>query len=51
MCIHISRKNLVVKFKAITSGDSLDDSDMMEANITCINDLYKRLRRNCKFRK
>lgn len=39
--IHISRDNLSVKFKAITSGDSLDDTDMMVATVTGINDLYK----------
>lgn len=39
--LNISRENLVVKFKAITSGDSLDDTDMMVATVTGINDLYK----------
>ena len=39
--LNISRANLSVKFKAITSGDSLDDTDMMVATVTGINDLYK----------
>ena len=39
--VNISRDNLQVKFKAITSGDSLDDTDMMVATVTGINDLYK----------
>ena len=43
MGINISKENLSVKFKAITSGDSLDDTDMMVATITGINDLYKGL--------
>ena len=48
ICIHcekkglnISRENIVIKFKSITSGDSLDDTDMMVATVTGINDLYK----------
>lgn len=39
--LNISRSNLSVKFKAITSGDSLDDTDMMVATVTGINELYK----------
>lgn len=41
MGVNISRQNLQVKFKAITSGDSLDDTDMMVATVSGINDLYK----------
>lgn len=39
--MNISRDNLSIKFKAITSGDSLDDTDMMVATVAGINDLYK----------
>ena len=39
--LNISKDNLVVKFKAITSGDALDDTDMMVATVSGINDLYK----------
>lgn len=39
--INISRENINIKFKSITSGDSLDDTDMMVATVTGINDLYK----------
>lgn len=39
--LNIDRENIVIKFKAITSGDSLDDTDMMVATVTGINDLYK----------
>lgn len=41
--MNISRSNLSVKFKAITSGDSLDDTDMLVGLIAGINDLYKAL--------
>jgi len=40
---NISRQNLSVKFKAITSGDSLDDTDMMVGLVAGIGDLYKAL--------
>lgn len=43
MGINISRSNIVVKFKAITSGDSLDDTDMLVALVAGIGDLYKAL--------
>ena len=39
--INVARDNISVKFKAITSGDSLDDTDMMVATVAGINDLYK----------
>jgi hypothetical protein len=39
--INVKRDNISVKFKAITSGDALDDTDMMVATVTGINDLYK----------
>lgn len=41
--LNVSRDNLSVKFKAITSGDSLDDTDLMCSVITSIGDLYKAL--------
>ena len=41
MGINVKRDNISVKFKAITSGDALDDTDMMVATVTGINDLYK----------
>lgn len=40
---NISRDNLSVKFKAITSGDSLDDTDMLVGLVAGIGDLYKAL--------
>ena len=40
---NISRSNLSVKFKAITSGDSLDDTDMLVGLVAGIGDLYKAL--------
>ena len=43
MGLNISRSNLVVKFKAITSGDSLDDTDLLVGLVTGIGDLYKAL--------
>lgn len=39
--LNISRDNLKISFKSITSGDSLDDTDMMVATVSGINDLYK----------
>jgi hypothetical protein len=39
--VNVKRDNISVKFKAITSGDALDDTDMMVATVTGINDLYK----------
>ena len=41
--LNISRDNLSVKFKAITSGDSLDDTDMLVGLVAGIGDLYKAL--------
>ena len=41
--LNISRANLSVKFKAITSGDTLDDTDMLVALATGLGDLYKAL--------
>ncbi len=41
--LNVSRQNLSVKFKAITSGDSLDDTDMLVGLVTGIGDLYKAL--------
>ena len=43
MGINISRTNLSVKFKAITSGDTLDDTDMLVGMVTGISDFYKAL--------
>ena len=43
MGINISRANLSVKFKAITSGDTLDDTDMLVGLVTGVGDLYKAL--------
>lgn len=40
---NVSRDNLSVKFKAITSGDSLDDTDMLVGLVAGIGDLYKAL--------
>ena len=39
--LNISKDNINISFKAITSGDSLDDTDMMVATVAGINDLYK----------
>ena len=39
----ISRDNLDVRFKSITSGDSLDDTDMLVGLVAGISDLYKAL--------
>ena len=39
----IERNNLFVDFKTLTNADSLDDTDMMVATITAMNDLYKSL--------
>ena len=39
----MERANLSVKFKAITSGDTLDDTDMLVALATGLGDLYKAL--------
>ena len=41
--LNVSRSNLSVKFKAITSGDTLDDTDMLVALATGLGDLYKAL--------
>ena len=41
--IKISRDNLVVKFKALTSGDTLEDTDLLVGLVAGINDLYKSL--------
>ena len=41
--LKINRDNLSVKFKAITSGDSLDDTDLMVGLVAGIGDLYKAL--------
>ena len=41
--LNVSRANLSVKFKAITSGDSLDDTDMLVGLVAGIGDLYKAL--------
>lgn len=41
--INISKHNLTIKFKAITSGDSLDDTDLLVGLVTGISDLYKAL--------
>ena len=41
--LNVSRANLSVKFKAITSGDTLDDTDMLVALATGLGDLYKAL--------
>lgn len=41
--VRINRDNLSVKFKAITSGDSLDDTDLMVGLVAGIGDLYKAL--------
>ena len=40
---NVSRDNLDVRFKAITSGDSLDDTDMLVGLVAGIGDLYKAL--------
>lgn len=40
---NIQKSNLSVKFKAITSGDSLDDTDMLVGLVAGIGDLYKAL--------
>lgn len=40
---NISRDNLYCKFVTITCGDSLDDTDMMVATITGVNEMYKGL--------
>lgn len=39
--LNISRENLSVKFKAITSGDSLDDTDLLVGLVSGLSDLYK----------
>ena len=39
--LNISRDNLKISFKSMTSGDSLDDTDMMVATVSGIHDLYK----------
>ena len=41
--VNINKENINIKFKAITSGDSLDDTDIMVGTISGINDLYKGL--------
>lgn len=41
--LRINRNNINVKFKAITSGDSLDDTDLLVGLVTGIGDLYKAL--------
>ena len=41
--LNVSRANLSVKFKSITSGDSLDDTDMLVGLVAGISDLYKAL--------
>lgn len=41
--LKVSRSNLSIKFKAITSGDSLDDTDMLVGLVAGIGDLYKAL--------
>ena len=41
--LRINRENITVKFKAITSGDSLDDTDLLVGLVTGIGDLYKAL--------
>ena len=45
--INIDPNNLLVKFKSLTSGDSLDDTDMMVATIEGINNLYKGIEEIC----
>lgn len=41
--ININKNNLTIKFKAITSGDSLDDTDLLVGLVTGVSDLYKAL--------
>lgn len=41
--LNISRDNISIKFKALTSGDCLDDTDLMCAVVTSMGDLYKAL--------
>ena len=41
--IYVEEKNIQVTFKTLTNADSLDDTDMMVATITAMNDLYKGL--------
>ena len=45
--LNINEHNILVKFKSITSGDSLDDTDMMVATIEGINNLYKGIEEIC----
>lgn len=42
--INISRKNIFVTFKSLTSGDNLDDLDLMVGTIEGINNYYKGLK-------
>lgn len=37
----IKKENISVKFKSLTSGDALEDTDIMVAGVTAINDIYK----------
>ena len=41
--LNISRSNLSVRFKALTSGDCLDDIDLLVGLVAGITDLYKAL--------
>lgn len=41
--LNINRANLSVRFKALTSGDSLDDIDLLVGLVSGITDLYKAL--------
>lgn len=45
--LNVSENNILVKFKSLTSGDSLDDTDMMVATIEGINNLYKGIEEIC----
>lgn len=45
--LNISVDNILVKFKSLTSGDSLDDTDMMVATVEGINNLYKGIEEIC----
>ena len=40
---NINRDNISIKFRAITSADALDDTDLLLGLITAISDMYKAL--------
>ena len=41
--ININRDNLSVKFKALTSADALDDTDLLLGLVTAISEMYENL--------